>query len=70
MATNITGASEMLGVLDRHISEAGRRQTACRGNAPDKKPKTWEEIEAYAEWVGSIRAREALLSLREGVACQ
>lgn len=68
MAETAPAPGEMLEVLDRHISEAGRNQTRRRGNAPENKPRTWAEIEAYAEWIGAIRAREALLALHEEVA--
>lgn len=67
MVNDTIGASEMLDALDRHISKAGREQTKRRGSAPESKPKTWSEIEAYAEWVGAIRAREALVSLHREV---
>lgn len=60
-----TSENGTLEKLDEHISKAGRNQTMRRGNAPEHKPRTWEEIEAYAEWIGAIRAREALLALRE-----
>lgn len=61
-------SSEMLEVLDQRIHDAGRTQTMRRGCAPEKKPRTWEEIEAYSEWIASIRVREALVSLRTEVA--
>lgn len=70
MAQTALTPSEMLEALDRHISEAGRNQTRRRGSAPEHKPRTWAEIEAYAEWIGAIRARAALLALRGEVAGQ
>lgn len=57
-------SNEVIEKLDDHIFKAGMKQRVRRGNAPEGKPRTWAEIEAYAEWVGSIRAREALVSLR------
>lgn len=52
-------------ILIRHINEAAVKQHEARGNAPQNKPKNWAEIEAYAEWIASIRVREELLRLKE-----
>lgn len=55
-------------VLDAHIADAGIRQRIARGSAPEKKPRTWGGIEAYAEWIASIRVREELLEIKREVA--
>lgn len=55
-------------VLDARIASAAIRQHAARGSTPHNKPKNWEEIEAYAEWIASIRVREELLSIKREVA--
>ena len=68
MAINETKAGETLAdALDAHITKAGLRQHVARGNAPEKRPRTWKEIEAYAEWIASIRVREELLALKREV---
>lgn len=63
-------ASRIVEALDRRISDAGRNQAMRRGSAPEGKPRTWAEVEAYAEWIGAIRAREALTALRREVCGQ
>lgn len=68
MANTPLTSSDYLEALDCRIHEAGRKQTMRRGCAPEKKPRTWEEIDAYAEYIASVRVREALVSLRAEVA--
>lgn len=69
MAMEYVKTSETLAdVLDAHIADAGLRQRAARGCAPEKKPRTWEEIEAYVEWIASIRVRDELLAIKREVA--
>lgn len=69
MAKETAKTSETLAdVLDAHIASAAMRQHAARGSAPHNKPKNWEEVEAYAEWIASIRVREELLSIKREVA--
>lgn len=68
MAINDTKVGETLAdALDAHIAKAGLRQRVARGSAPEKRPRTWKEIEAYAEWIASIRVREELLALKREV---